>query len=496
MGASFSSNIANSVTRIISKVSTSIIQNTQLTEDQTQIISVTDVDGDVHISGNTFIQTATINMQALMNALSSSEAQQSIIQELAQEAKSITAGLNIAQFADSENILNTLIEAEISLITEISQNCFTSANQYQEIIVQRIKGNVFIQNNIFNQMYNILDTCAQQSITNNKFIQDALNKVSQSSSATSQGISEWALLAGFAIFFGLPIAGATIGGVYALKYIFPLILIIGLVLIIIYFYKSTLEIELKGYSKLIQNTPSCLFSPTDFTVDSSYKTQTDAANACVSNNSCKAFDWMAGTVQPDGSFKSNTNPEVVFFNSVSKTCQKTVENDASNILYVPKFFNGETNPISVSNSINGDIYLNSITTEWFQMKEGVWKSNGMLTSKPFNLSSWGTIIPITKGNQNDIYFYANPENPSIFSLYRFINDQWIFEQTIVGPGLFPKSLAPPNINASGFKTVERNQWLLYGGITGIVIGAIGTFWTLNQKAETKNSNDKINSSTK
>lgn len=489
MGASFSSNITNSITRIISKVSTSIIQNTQLTQDQEQIISVTDVDGDVHITGNTFTQIATINMQALMNALSSSEAQQSIIQELAQEAKSITSGLNIVQFSDSENILNTLLEAEISIITEISQNCFTSANQYQQIIVERVKGNVFIQNNIFNQMYNILDTCAQQSITNNKFIQDALNKVSQSSSSASQGISEWALVAGFAIFFGLPIVGATIGGVYALKYIFPLILIVGLVLIVIYFLKGSLEIEFKGYSKLIQNTPSCLFLPRDFTIDSSFKTQTDAANACVSNDSCKAFDWMAGTVQPDGSFKLNTNPGVVFFNNVSKTCQKTVENDASKIIYFPNFFKGEKNPTSISDSTNGDIYLNSITTEWFQLKEGVWNSNGMLTNRPFNLVDWGTVIPISKGNQNDIYFYTNPQNPSIFTLYRFINNQWVSEQTMIGPGLFPKSLAPPNVNASGFKVVERNQWLLYGGITGIVIGAIGSFWTLNQKTDTKKEKD-------
>jgi hypothetical protein len=109
----------------------------------------------------------------------------------------------------------------------------------------------------------------------------------------------------------------------------------------------------------------------------------------------------------------------------------------------------------------------------------------MLTNRPFNLVDWGTVIPISKGNQNDIYFYTNPQNPSIFTLYRFINNQWVSEQTMIGPGLFPKSLAPPNVNASGFKVVERNQWLLYGGITGIVIGAIGSFWTLNQKTDTK-----------
>ena len=106
MGASVSKNIANVVTRSVAKVSSNIIQNSKLSTDNTQIISVKDVHGDVHISGNRFTQVATINMEQLMDALSTEGAQQSIMQELAQEAKSVTSGLNLGQFSDAQNTLD------------------------------------------------------------------------------------------------------------------------------------------------------------------------------------------------------------------------------------------------------------------------------------------------------------------------------------------------------------------------------------------------------
>ena len=105
MGASVSKNVSNAVTKAVAKVSSNIIQNTQLSQDMAQVVSVRDVHGDVHISGNTFTQHATVNMHTLLDALSTEEAQQSIMQELAQEAKSVTSDLNIGQFSDAQNTI-------------------------------------------------------------------------------------------------------------------------------------------------------------------------------------------------------------------------------------------------------------------------------------------------------------------------------------------------------------------------------------------------------
>ena len=120
MGASVSSNVVNMVTKTVATVSSDIIQKTQLSTDSAQIISVSDIDGDVTIKDNVFYQTANLNMQALMNALTSESAQQNIIVQLSQEAKSLISGLNIGQFSDASNTMNVLIEATINIISVIT----------------------------------------------------------------------------------------------------------------------------------------------------------------------------------------------------------------------------------------------------------------------------------------------------------------------------------------------------------------------------------------
>ena len=152
MGASASKNINKVVTKTVATVSTDIVQNTKISQDSTQIISVSNVDGDVFISGNKFTQVAKINMISLLDALSSDQAQQELVTLLAQEAKSLTSGLNIGQISYAENNMNTLLEATSKLLTTIGQTCKNQVSQTQKIKVERIVGNVYIQNNIFSQM--------------------------------------------------------------------------------------------------------------------------------------------------------------------------------------------------------------------------------------------------------------------------------------------------------------------------------------------------------
>jgi len=491
MGASFSQNVIDSVTKTISTISTSIIQNTQLTEDSTQLISVKDINGDVHITGNQFTQTATINMQALMSALQTAEAQQSLIQELTQDAKSLISGLNIGQFADATNTLDTLIEAELSIVTQIGQTCATGANQYQEIIVERVKGNVYVQNNVFNQMANIVQNCVQNVVSNTKSIQDAINKAAQSASSSAKGISEWAALLMVAIVFGLPVVAGVAGGIYALKYIFPVFIIVGAVLLAVYYLKYTVDMKLTGYSTLINNTPVCLFKPTDQKPQSSYTTQNDASNVCLADINCKAFDWIAGEVQTDGSLKPYPTPQTFFYSDVSNMCQSSIKHDGINILYTPQMFQFAGSPatVQIQNAHNGDVSLDTYTSDWYQLDEGVWKLKNRFTNS-FNKVSWGTLTPnlINNPSLNDVYIYTNPHNPSIFTLYRAnAQSQWQEESQFVGPGLIPNATALPYTNTSGFKTVERNQLWLYGGIAFLAVGIFGTVFVYFQQSKSSST---------
>lgn len=487
MGASFSQNVIDSVTKAISTLSTTVIQSTQLTEDSSQLISVKDIDGDVHITGNQFTQTATINMQSLMTSLQTAEAQQSLIQELTQDAKSLISGLNIGQFADATNTLNTLIEAELAIVVQIAQVCTTGVNQYQQIIVERVKGDVYIQNNVFNQMYNIIQNCVQNVVSNNTFIQEAINKAAQSASSTAKGISEWAALLIVAIIFGLPVVAGTVAGIYALKYIFPVFIIVGGVFLIVYYWKSTVDMKLTGYSTLINHTPVCLYKPTDQKPQSSYTTQNDASNACLANNDCKAFDWVSGEVQTDGSLKPYPTPQTFFYSEVSNRCQPSIKPDGVSVLYTPQMFQfaGSPNTVKIPNPQNGDIYLDLLTANWYQLDEGVWKFKNRFTDS-FNKISWGTINPdlIQNTSVNDVYIYTNPNNPSIFTLYRFNKQsQWQTDGQFVGPGLIPYATSLPYTNTSGFKVVERNPIWLYGGIAFLVTGILGSVFVYYQQSK-------------
>jgi hypothetical protein len=499
MGSSFSQNIINSITRAVSKVSTDIIQKTALSEDSSQIISVSNIDGDVHIEGNVFKQVATINMQALLSAITTTDAQQTLVQELTQEAKSVISGLNFAQFSDAENIVNTLVEAEIQILTYIRQECATGSRQMQQIVVDRVKGNVYIQNNVMEQMSNILQNCVQSIVSNNQTLQDVLNQVGQKASSASKGVSEWAIIAAVAILFGLPVIGGVIFGSTALKYIFPLILLIGIGLIILYFEKITKEMQLTGYSSGIINTPVCMFLPRDPIPDTSLKTQQDAADICFNSTDCQAFDWLAGEVQPDGSLKPYPMPKTLFYTNVSKSCEQSIKPDGINILYTPQLFQNPTPPPTDLTNINdGDIYLNQTNAEWYQLSNKTWKFRGILASPPFSNATWGNTPPTNTFNRVslmsspkyfDVYIYFNPRNPSIFEQYRYISDptpQWKLEQTLTGPGLIPKAVSLPYTNTSGFKTLNKEKLYLYGGVLFLVVGSIGTFFTFQQtKKQTK-----------
>ena len=111
MGGAKSKNIATSTAEAISKVSTDIINNTSSKAYNAQIIENRNIKGDVNISGVTQTQKVTINMQALLDALSTSESQQKLSAELEQTAKSIVSGLNLLQFSDADNSIDNYLKA-------------------------------------------------------------------------------------------------------------------------------------------------------------------------------------------------------------------------------------------------------------------------------------------------------------------------------------------------------------------------------------------------
>jgi hypothetical protein len=489
MGAAVSKNVSNAVTRAVAKVSSNIIQKTQLSQDMAQIISVRNVHGDVHISGNTFTQRANVNMHALLDALSTESAQQSIMQELAQEAKSVTSGLNLGQFSDAQNTMDLLMEATINLLTTISQTCKAFSTQHQSIIIKRVSGNVYIQDNVFQQMYDILQNCTEQAASNSKLLQDLSSKLSQTATAKSEGLSGWILVAMLAVLIGVPVVGGVVGGKLVLKFIFPIILVAGIILLILYYVRGKQIMKMVGFSTFIKDTPICSVVNEHVPVNP-YITTIEASNACKADENCQAFDWKGINIAPNGTYTVLDNPVTTFYSGVSNSCRMAIKPDTVSILRYPNFLQGELDPnsdpsLAASSPKKGDVYLNTQTGEWYQ-KVIQWQPRGTITTHSFNRIAWGHInlsIPSSSNGvrsqmldspqADDVYVYANQHNPAFLYLFRYdTNNGWVQERKIKGPGLQPDT--PSVINSSGFKEIQRTTWMLYSGLAALTIGAIGS----------------------
>jgi len=495
MGASVSTNVSKVVVRALAKASSEIIQNTAISQNSSQIISVRNVEGDVIISGNRLIQRANLNMTALLDALSSEISQQNLATELAQEAKSLTSGLNIGQFSVASNTMDALVEASIDLMSKIGQTCSALSTQSQTIIVESARGSVRIENNVFEQVANIIQSCAENAVSQSQTIQDVSTKLSQSASATSQGLSEWAIAALAAIILGVPIVGGVVGGYVLLKYIFPMGIIAGIVMIILYFYYTDETISMTAYSKFINDTPVCV--PTILkSTSSSYANAALAADACVKNAQCVAFDWRGINVMPNGSYTLTNPPETTFYSNVSNTCQASIGKDIVNMVRAPILFSGSGAPTTLPDgSMRGDVYIDLATSNWYQWQTMGFEPKGMILKDRFtDFIVKGTPPTIAdRGQPGSFYVYANPINPEYFHVFHYDESsvqKWVQQQRVPGPGMF--AIAPPVTNGSGFKIAQKKSWLLYSGIAALVVGGVGTAYVFLKKDDKEireNKND-------
>lgn len=491
MGATTSKNVATAVTKAIAKVSSDIIQQTALSMDQSQVISVHDVNGDVDISGNVFKQKATINMRALLDALAKDENQQKIMLELAQQAKSITSGLNLAQYASTQNTMNTLITAMASIMSTIAQSCSAFSKQFQQITVERVHGHVTISNNVQEQLTDMMIDCAQKAVADNRTIQDLTAKLDQAASSTAEGLSPWIIAAIVAAVIGIPVIGGALALPRLLKVIFPVILIAGIILLVLYYTRGKDEMKLTAFSSFIQGNASCVGGVPQ--TATTFATPEAASAQCMSDSNCKAFDWAAFSVDTLGGYTPRVPPLTRFFSSVSPSC--TLKQDHMRVLTKPSKQMGVGAPVTtaasgssqdpsavVADGAIGDIFLNTSPTangRWYQRTDNWptgWQPMGQLTTNTFTRISWGSNSPaaVTDPQPNDVFVQFD-DTPQTFTVFRYTNGQWVQERKIKGPGLTPAT--PPQTNTSGIKTVVRPEWMLWTGVGCIIVGIGGTIFT-------------------
>lgn len=477
MGSAVSKNITKAATETIARVSSSIIEKTKLSTDQTQIISVTDVDGDVVISGNTFTQKANINIKSLLNALVQEAIQQDLTMQIAQACKSIVSGLNLFQFPNAQNEINLFLKASAELMTTISQSCIASVSENQEIKVTRIKGEVYIKDNVMSEMTNIFGSCVQNAVSKNSIFQHLQEKIDQTATAKAEGLDLWQIIILILIVLGIPFISA-IGGMAVLgRYLFPLSIVAGAGCFAVYYTWVDETVYSHAFSPLLRNLPNCNAQPLAAT-SNAYSNSSAAAQACANNRNCVAFDWQGVVIDEFGNHSSFKPPQTTFYSSVGPGCEQVIKNspDHSNLFRYPSFKKGTGIPTRV----NGDVYLDTSTSDYYFFDQNTlqWSKQGSFAHSDFtsrNSIDWGTIPPTssTQGIPGSIYVHYAASNPVYFHVYVKNPDSWkLYSSPLKGPGLIPNT--PASINVTGFTTIKHKNWLLYLGGALLVVGILGS----------------------
>jgi len=486
MGSAVSKNITKAATEAVAKVSNNIISTTKLTTDQTQIISVTDVDGDVVISGNTFTQKANINIKSLLNALVQEDIQQDLTMQIAQECKSIVSGLNLFQFPDAQNEINLFLKASSELMTTISQSCAATVSENQVITVSRVKGNVYITNNIMTEIADIFQSCIQDAVSKNSIFQKLQEKVDQIATAKAEGLDLWQIIILIAIVLGIPFI-SVIGGIAVVgRYLFPLSIVAGAGCFAAYFTFVDETVYSHAFSALIRNLPNCNAQPLATTTNA-YSNSAAAAQACANNKNCVAFDWQGAVIDEQGNHISFNPPQTTFYASIGPGCEQAITSspDHSKVFRYPIFLKGNGPPKG-----EGDVYLDSTTANYyfFDQNTRTWIKQGSFAHSDFtsrNSINWGTNPPTsaTQGVAGSIYVYYAQSDPVYFHVYVKNPDGWkLYTPALKGPGLIPN--VPANINVTGFTTIKYKQWLLYLGGALLTVGILGSIVSFSSSKRT------------
>ena len=288
MGNAKSINVAKLVTDIWAKVANEVVQKSNISSNNTQIISVSNTGGDVNIKDNVITQKASLNMSALMDAVSSTESQQKITESLDQLAKSIVNGFNFFTFADAKSTVDSLIKSQTDINNSIKQTCTGSSVNIQEITVQNTKGNVNIINNTLSQVTEIFDKCALKSVQSNKIIDDIQQRISQSSESKLEGLNLAWILALVALFILVPIFTAGKVASTAFRFIFPVMILAGVLFITLYFTLTKTYMQAFYYTQPLSKT-GCTVN-IDPTIDSKTLSAQDAMKVCQDSKTCQMVD--------------------------------------------------------------------------------------------------------------------------------------------------------------------------------------------------------------
>ena len=483
MGGSSSKVVADMTVEAVTKVSSSVIANSQSSSQQNQGISIIHRDGDINIHGVNQSTTATINTQNLLKALSTTVAQQDLTQQLSQSAKALTSGVPIGDFSKSEAYMTSVLKSSIDVASNIQNTCGSKIAQQQSITIKGGSGKVNLSDINQGSVANIFQSCITNSLRDEKLNQQITSILDQKASAKTEGLSAF----GIAMIIGMVVLAITapivVGGNTVvngiLKLFFPMMIAAGLVMIFLYFnWKGSTSLVTK-YSKGMSQSTDC--SPSGGVTVTAYKTFKEAHAAFMANDDYVAMDWM-GFGETHGAKRGPRLPvaKTTFYTSMSNDkCDVPVDKELQ-LFAMPDFRTGKGVP---SNAVggDGDYYLDIATGTPYVKKNQQWGPQDTKVPNDGKPVTFNQSIPV--GLKNGEY-YMDIANPKSMTLY-VGNGKTpkVVKAGIQGPGY--KVDAPAETNMSAIKVKGDKPWLLWVGGASIGMGFVGFVLTTIFKPKDK-----------
>ena len=208
MGIATSSNVQLMLVKDNQELISSIIQQSLNTNNQSQIIDISNIHGDVTITGMTQSQYSTLNMRGVFDASTTDNAQRTFASSTSQSAKSLVKDLNLGSASAASNQVMQYIEVASKVAATIHQTCGNTLTQLQNISISNIDGNVSLTHTGQEQVATSLATCFGKVVSETSAVSDLALKNEQVASASSIGLNMFTILIFIVIFLvggGMPL---------------------------------------------------------------------------------------------------------------------------------------------------------------------------------------------------------------------------------------------------------------------------------------------------
>lgn len=155
--------VSTAITETASNEATSVLNKSRSDAENSSsnsvILSVSDVEGDVSISGNKISLTSATYSDAKINAELSGANKEKILSSAANNMLSKLSGLNLGQTSVSTTDVNMAVNAAVNMTNNVLSKCITESINNVRLDANKVAGNVNIDNNLIRIDSNTVNRC-------------------------------------------------------------------------------------------------------------------------------------------------------------------------------------------------------------------------------------------------------------------------------------------------------------------------------------------------